>query len=326
MTPNCSIIIRSFNEEKHIGRLLQGISMQTIAQQIEIILVDSGSTDATVAIAEKMGVKIITIHPEDFSFGFALNKGCETAAGEFLLFASAHVYPLYTDWVERMLKPFKDSSVALVYGRQVGNQQTKYSENQLFKKWFPAVSHYNQSIPFCNNANAVIRKILWLKQPYDEQLTGLEDLDWGTKIKDKGFKIAYEAFAPIVHVHEETPSRIKNRYRREAIALKKIYPDEHFTLGSFIRLSVANIWSDGVHALHQKQFLKQIGSIVMFRTLQFWGTYLGYKQTMQPDETLRIRMYYPNDFRQKWFKKREEESHNGFGEKIIYSDLDYSTI
>lgn len=323
MRPLCSIIIRSFNEEKHIGKLLKGIALQTVNDRIEVIVVDSGSTDRTVEIARGYGASIVNIRPEDFSFGKALNIGCHQAIGEFLLLASAHVYPLYTDWVEKMISPFKNGKVALVYGRQVGNEISKYSELQLFKKWFPAVSTYEQSIPFCNNANAVVRKSLWEEQPYDEQLTGLEDLDWATKIQEKGYVIAYEAFAPIVHVHEETPSRIKNRYRREAIALKNIYPDEQFTFWSFIRLTNSNIWSDTVHAIQEKKFFSEFSSIVMFRTLQFWGTYLGYNGKSKPDETLRMRMYYPNDFRKKLFQRREEEGKMGFGEKINYSELEY---
>ncbi|SDT46767.1 Glycosyl transferase family 2 [Mucilaginibacter mallensis] len=319
MIPKCSIIIRSFNEEKHIGRLLEGIGKQTLYPQLELILVDSGSTDLTAEIARNAGVKVVNIKPEDFSFGRALNIGCQAASGKYLLFASAHVYPLYTDWVEKMIAPFEKERVALVYGRQVGNEITKYSEEQLFKKWFPSVSNYDQRIPFCNNANAVIRKSLWEEQPYDEQLTGLEDLDWATRIMKKGYSVAYESSATIVHVHEESVSRIRNRYRREAIALKNIYPNERFTFFSFIRLSVGNVWADSIHALHDGKFFKELSSIVAFRVLQFWGTYQGYRQKFQPDETLRMRFYYPNDFKDKLFKKKEQNTSNELGEKIIYS-------
>ena len=48
---NCSIVIRAYNEQNHIGRLLEGIRHQTL-KDVEVILVDSGSTDATVEIAE----------------------------------------------------------------------------------------------------------------------------------------------------------------------------------------------------------------------------------------------------------------------------------
>lgn len=64
----CSIIIRCYNEEQHIGRLLSGIMSQTI-KDIEIILVDSGSTDSTLSIASRFPVKVLHISPQDFSFG-----------------------------------------------------------------------------------------------------------------------------------------------------------------------------------------------------------------------------------------------------------------
>jgi rhamnosyltransferase len=311
----CSLVIRSFNEERHIGVLMEGIKRQNIYNELEIIVVDSGSTDATVSIAGSYGAKIVHIEPADFSFGKALNSGCKMAKGKYILFASAHVYPLYTNWVEKMIAPFKDEKVALTYGQQVGNELTKYSEQQLFKKWFPKTSNYHQDIPFCNNANSAIRKELWLQQPFDELLTGLEDLDWASRIQQKGYHIAYEAFAPIVHVHEENSSKIRNRYRREAIALKKIMPSQHLHFLDFFRLTTANILTDSIHALRDHVFLKNIYSIVQFRTMQFWGTYKGFKQIGQIDEKLKQRFYYPNKFKIR--AKQDTEP----GEKIIYSSI-----
>jgi hypothetical protein len=74
------------------------------------------------------------------------------------------------DWLERMLARFADPQVALVYGKQRGNETTKYSEHQVFAKWFPEKSNLNQDHPFCNNANAAIRWSLWEQLPYDETL------------------------------------------------------------------------------------------------------------------------------------------------------------
>jgi len=319
MVPVCSLIIRSYNEQKHIRKLLEGIQRQTVYLNTEIILVDSGSDDDTVSIAREYGVKIVSIKPEEFSFGRAINRGCKEAKGRFLLFASAHVYPLYTDWIEKMLQPFDDEKVALVYGRQLGCETSKFSEQQLFNKWFPASSNYDQRISFCNNANCAIRKELWEQQPYDENLTGLEDLDWASKIQAKEYKIAYEALAPIVHVHDETFSRIKNRYRREALALKIIYPHERFSFFHFLKLTTANICSDSFHAIYDGIFLKKFTSIVGFRYMQFWGTYLGYSQKQQPNETLRKRLYYPNELKRVSRGKDDQSPLPGEGEKILYS-------
>ncbi|MCK8492782.1 glycosyltransferase [Spirosoma sp. RP8] len=292
----CSIIIRAFNEEKHIGKLLDGIARQESQHTIEIILVDSGSTDNTVQIAESRGAQVIKIRPEEFSFGRALNLGCQYASGDILLFASAHVYPVYTNWIDRMLAPFEDSKVALTYGRQIGNHLSKFSEQQLFAKWFPDVSNSNQSIPFCNNANTAIRRSLWEQMTYDESLTGLEDLHWAGAIQQQGYKIAYQADAVIVHVHEETPRKIYNRYYREAIAFKRLKPHATFNSWHFVYLAITNILSDYSAAMQTGAFLANVFDIPMFRVLQFWGTYQGYRFVGTLDRTLRQRFYYPNEF------------------------------
>lgn len=300
----CSIIIRAFNEEKHIGKLIRGIKQQKLFVEVEIILVDSGSTDKTVAIAEKEGAKVVHILPEEFSFGYALNIGIQKAEGEILLFASAHVFPVYTNWIEKMIEPFEDEKIALVYGRQIGNHKSKFSEQRLFNKWFPAVSNYNQLHPFSNNANAAIRKSLWKEQSYDESLTGLEDLDWGNKILTKGFKIAYESSAVIVHVHEETHKKVFNRYYREAIAFKRIMPYARFKFWDFIFLSSTNIMSDYYFAIREKVFFRNILDIPMFRILQFFGTYCGYRYSGNIDSSLRTRFYYPTNFLRKQTKPK----------------------
>ena len=74
-----ALVIRCFNEEAHIGRLLTGVVRQTHVPE-EIIVVDSGSTDATLAIASAFPVEIVTIAPEDFSFGRELNVGLASAS------------------------------------------------------------------------------------------------------------------------------------------------------------------------------------------------------------------------------------------------------
>lgn len=288
-----SIVIRCLNEEKHIGRLLSGIMVQTW-DDVEIIVVDSGSTDRTLDIVRRFPAQIVQIRPEDFSFGYALNRGCEKATGDVLLFASAHVYPVYQDWIARMVQPFTaDPHIALVYGMQRGDHRNKYSEHQIFARWFPEESTMNQPHPFCNNANCAIRRELWLEQPYDETLTGLEDLDWAKKVQEKGWRIAYVAEAPVIHVHEESWRSVYNRYRREAIAYRLIMKHERFNLLNFFELLGSNLWCDLRQAWREGVWYKKLGEIFMFRLMQFWGTYRGYKQSYLLDNAVRARFYYP---------------------------------
>ena len=289
-----SVIIRCYNEEAHIGRLLSGI-MQQSGGIPEIIVVDSGSTDATRSIVAQYPAKILTIDKDDFSFGHSLNLGCTAATGDFLVFASAHVYPLYADWIERLVHPFENDRIACVYGRQVGDDATKFSERQVFARWFPEQSDMNQEHPFCNNANAAVRQSVWKKFRYDETLTGLEDLAWAKQVMSAGFRIAYKADAEVVHVHQETRSQVMNRYRREAIAMKAIFPHEKFTFMKFIKMFFRNAYNDARLALKQGVFWHKMPSILSFRLMQFWGTYRGYAQHGVVSKTLRQKFYYPHD-------------------------------
>ncbi len=302
----CSIVIRAYNEAQHLGRLLEGIKQQTV-KDVDVILVDSGSTDATIAIAEAYGARILHIPSAEFTFGRSLNYGIREAKREFIIMASAHVYPVYPDWLETLLRPFEDDSVALAYGKQRGPDFAKFSEQQIFHQWYPDLSNPKQETAFCNNANAAIRKNLWEKNNYDETLTGLEDLAWAKWAKEQGHAIAYVAEAEIIHVHNETPRGVCNRYRREAMALRKIYPETNFNFYDFLRLTITNILSDLWHAVRQQVLLKNLPSIFWFRYMQFHGTRLGHRETSLVTPQLREIFYYARERRLKNEMKRDVE-------------------
>ena len=301
-----SIIIRSYNEEEHIGRLLEGIFEQSI-KNIEVIIIDSGSTDKTLNVAKTFPVIVHQIKPSEFSFGRALNFGCQAASGEFLALVSAHVYPVYKDWLEKLLSPLDDPKVGIVYGKQRGCETTKYSEHQIFAKWFPDESNFSQEHPFCNNANAAIRSKLWKRIPYDETLTGLEDIDWVKRVLKLAYKIAYSAEAEVIHVHNETTAQICNRYRREAIAMKRIFPQEKFSLWDVLRLVTVNSIFDTYHSLHDHVFWKNFVDIIAFRFMQFWGTYMGYARRGPVTNQLRQTFYYPNGLSRKLMEFKAPE-------------------
>jgi len=303
---NCSIVIRAYNEEKHIGRLLEGIRHQTL-KDVEVILVDSGSTDSTVEIAELFGARVVSIPPEEFSFGRSLNYGVQEATCEFIIIASAHVYPVYPDWLASLLHPFLDKQVALSYGKQRGPKSAKFSEKQIFQQWYPEMSKLHQETAFCNNANAAIQKRLWEKNPYDETLTGLEDLAWAKWAKEMGYAIAYVSEAEVIHVHNETPRGVFNRYRREAMAFKKIYPESHFNIYDFVRLTAMNVVSDLRYAVHEHVFWNNAASILWFRFMQFHGTRIGHRETSLVTPQLRETFYYAREGKLRQGIKREVE-------------------
>ncbi|SHN12470.1 glycosyltransferase [Roseibium suaedae] len=308
-----SIVIRTYNEGQHIAKLLQGLSHQDYPN-FEVILVDSGSTDGTVEIAQSQGipVKHVPISKAEFSFGRSLNIGCRAAEGEYLVFVSGHVYPFSTDWLSRLLAPFDNEKVVLSYGCQRGNEITKYSEHRIFLKWFPGKSANPQANYFCNNANCAVRRSEWLNLPYDEELTGLEDLDWAKKAQKNGGQIAYVADSIIIHVHDETWAGVRNRYRREAIAMSKIEDSYHVHFLDFLKLLTLSVYTD-VRSLSKEQLtFNKIKEIFQFRFNQNYGSYLGYKERKNVRDDLKERLYYPASS-----KELEHFRHYGNSEKII---------
>ena len=294
--PRVSVVVRCYNEEKHIGRLLEGLLRQSLTD-VEIIVVDSGSTDATLAIASRYPTKCVRIPKQDFSFGRSLNLGCSAASGDVIVAVSAHCYPVYPDWLEQLIAPFLDTKVAMSYGKQRGNGLNKFSERQIYRQWFGEESNPAQQHPFANNANSAFRRDLWQSQPFDETLTGLEDLDWAHKVLRNGYRIAYVAEAPVIHVHEETWRQTYNRYRREAIAMRHILPQERFTFLDLLRLSLAGVVGDIRVAWNEGGLRRELSSILSFRMSQYIGTYHGYRQRDMISQNLRETFYYPGENR-----------------------------
>ncbi len=316
MQVKTSIVIRAHNEADHIERLMLGIVAQSVPPH-EVVLVDSGSTDDTAAIAASYGARVVEIKKEDFTFGRALNLGCQEADGDLCVFVSAHTYPIRETWLAELVAPFAEDRVALSYGRQRGDERSQFSEHQIFAQWFPPESVCPQPTHFCNNANCAIRRSVWTSQPYDESLTGLEDLAWAKAAREAGHWIAYVAEAEIAHVHDETWPMIQNRYRREAMAMRSIDDHAHFGLGALASILARNVLSDVRAAYRQGVLGAELVSILRFRYNQVSGTYRGFNGPSELSAQLRNRFYYPGE--NGWAPSPE-----GGGDAIDYSQLEAS--
>lgn len=296
-----TIIIRTYNEERYVGRLLRAIAEQDMWGErrpagdfgIETLLVDSGSTDRTVEIAQTRGVKVCRISPGQFSFGRSLNLGCEQASGEVLVFISGHCVPAANTWLSALIEPIISNQAVLTYGRQMAGETTLFSEAEVFAKLYPDRSAVPQDGFFCNNANAALAAAIWRQYRFDEELLGLEDMHLGKRLVESGFRIGYVAEAPVFHYHDESWAQVRRRYEREAIALQRIRPEWHVTALDFLRYFVASVMLDSAKALQERRWLRNISPIVMFRLMQYWGAYSGNTEHRQLAEREKHRYFYP---------------------------------
>lgn len=289
-----SIVFRALNEERWFDEALKAVKAQdTGGLSVEIILVDSGSTDQTIPIAHRHGCKVVHIKKSEFTFGRSLNRGCAAASGDYLVFLSAHCIPASQDWLRMLLAPLQDGRAAYTYGRQVGHACSKFSETRLFAKYFPEFDRCPQEGFFCNNANSAIRADIWRKYRFDEDCTGLEDMVLAKRLVEDRLKIGYVAGAPVVHIHEETLAQTRNRYYREALTLREIMPEVHVTPLDAIRYFFAGAGFDLLAALRQGVFLRKFSEIIGFRFMQYLGTYRGHNEHRRLSRAQKEAYFYP---------------------------------
>lgn len=306
---DCSIIIRTLNEEIYLDQLIEKIKSQNLNSKLkyEIILVDSGSTDNTLKIAERHKINIIKIKKEEFSFGRSLNYGCKFANGKMLVFISGHCVPLNDNWLINLCEPLIKNKAVYVYGRQVAGKETKFSEHVHFNKFFPEqitvnkelnedhqsdfVDHHSEF--FCNNANAALLKETWERFKFDENIVALEDIMLAKKIKDNNGTILYAPNSEVIHHHNENFLKIKNRYEREGLALNLIINQINFSFVDFLRLFFLNIIFDFKEAFKKKIFLKHFISILYFRLAMSLGIYLGNLRYKNKNNDFKEIYYFP---------------------------------
>ncbi|ENF8750348.1 glycosyltransferase [Vibrio fluvialis] len=291
--PLVSIVIRTLNEQRYLVELLESIKNQDRSKfRIETVIIDSGSTDKTLEIAEQYGCRITHIKKEEFTFGKSLNDGCDFSNGDYLVFISGHCIPVDDQWIENLVTPLVEKC-SYTYGRQLGRDTTKFSERQLFEKYFPNESRIPQVGFFCNNANAAIRRDAWLAHRFNEELTGCEDMYLAKLLVDTGKKIGYVSEAPVYHIHDETWSKVKVRYEREAIALQQIMPQVQVSMIDMVNYIVVGILKDIKKAKSLGVLKKEIKSIFAFRFCQYYGAYVGNRNHRKLSHAMKVKYFYP---------------------------------
>src|SRR2546421_7215373 len=208
--PLVRVVIRAKDEAGKIGTTLSRLGRQTIANEAEIVVVDSGSRDDTVAIARDAGARVIEIPASDFTFGRALNIGCADADTPLLVALSAHGPPPDEGWLERLLEPFANDRVACACGYAVAPDGGVLG-GRLVQDIDHARAH-----PFWGYSNSAgaFRADLWRERPFREDMPGTEDKEWAWHWLERGPVVVVDPSFATEHSHrDEGPLAVYRRRR-----------------------------------------------------------------------------------------------------------------
>ena len=128
LNPKVSVIVPAFNVEKYISKCLLSLVNQTL-KDIEIIVINDGSTDKTLEIVQKfeeLDKRIKIINQENQKQGAARNRGMEIAEGEYVGFVDSDDW-VDLDYFEKLYLAVKkyNSDIALATNVRIGNGKTK---------------------------------------------------------------------------------------------------------------------------------------------------------------------------------------------------------
>jgi glycosyltransferase involved in cell wall biosynthesis len=167
-----SIVVRTFNSSRTLGHVLEKLILQDAD---ELIIVDSGSTDSTLALAQAHGAHIICVNPP-FNYSESLNRGFAAASNEWVLALSSHTIPLDTTFLT-VIREFATSApmdIVVGFGSRVLAAPRFASKTPFGFKRMPKTDFQWGA----GNTLAVYRKQAWSKHLFRTDLKTAEDLEW----------------------------------------------------------------------------------------------------------------------------------------------------
>lgn len=236
-----SVIIPTKNGGELFRESLEMIFSQEIGFQLEVIIIDSGSTDKTLEICTDYPVKLIQIPASSFGHSSTRNMGIAAARGEICVLTVQDAVAVDRKWLARLVEPMRqDKRVAGVFGQQVSTAgaslMDRCGKRLWYQEWRADWEHEYKQLPIdpghwhqlsleqkrryarFDNVNSCIRKSVWQKIPFPD-VSYAEDIAWAINTLSSGFSIFWQPNAKVFHSHNRS---LAYEFKRSYVDMKTI--------------------------------------------------------------------------------------------------------
>ncbi|MBA3382359.1 MAG: glycosyltransferase [Actinobacteria bacterium] len=231
-----SVVIPVKDGGLDLVRCLEAILRQQVDEDVEVVVVDSGSSDGSAERARGLGARVHEILPEEFTHGGARNLGAELARGDVIVFTSQDAYAVDERWLAALVAPLRESAtVAGVYGRQLPHEEAIPSERYFLDFLYgPEARRQRLTDPdrlsfqatLFSNVNSAVPRAVLERYPLAADVIMSEDQEWSRRVLLAGLEIVYEPRAAVRHSHAYTIAGAFRRFFDSGVSADRAYVSE----------------------------------------------------------------------------------------------------
>ena len=273
-----TVVMRSYNDAKLLPRTLAALDRQQ-GVLIELIVIESASTDNSLEILEKYGPdQLICLKPGEYHSSRVLNKGISLATTELVALINSDAILESDECLLDMAKAIRgDMKCAGVFARQSvradANAMTKLDYEIAFAG---DRSQLGTGASWMSLVVSMIRWSAWDELPFDNRVTYAEDAVWSHHIQELGWHIRYVGGASAEHSHNYSwHQRYKRAYGdAEALAAIRGQPPARTSIGGFWKPYIKRVAKDSLRCV-KMGMPHQAWKVPFHRWPQLWGAWHG---------------------------------------------------